>query len=262
MDETRADPAETDDPLSIPIREPDPSIPRREATRWTMLPIQPIVALGVFAVVGLVIAGLLWWPSSTDPDPEVLDAALSGPDEDQGDGDGSGESDDASGAEEALTPYTTLQAPEIVEPPTTATDSTILAEDVGTAPGPAPVADTPPEPSDLPVVDPASLGATWVAQVSSVPTASGTQALSDGFAKVVEEMPGTVVLRGRDWPGLSDGYWVLAVPGFDSGAEAVDACAAAGKTDRDDCFAKYVDPDDGTPRVCYRDDSGALTGDC
>lgn len=249
------------DPLSIPIREPGPDVPRREATWLTQLPARPVIVLGVLAVVALIATAPLWWPTGGD-DSEVVGDGLASAD--GGEDTADAETDDGSESEETLVPYTTLAAPGVVDQTTTtATDSTILQEDSSPAPGTdAAAADGGAEPSDLPILDPAALGATWVAQVSSVPTASGNQALSDGFDKVVAQMPDVVILRGSDWPGLSDTYWVLAVPGFDSGSQAVDACVAAGKTDRDDCFGKYLDPDDGTPRVCYRDDSGKLTGDC
>lgn len=244
-------------PWAIPIREPDPTIPRREATWVDQVPVPGLVA-GFAALVVLIGLGMWMLGGATEPSPEVAGSQVDG-EVSAGEGDADAGSDDESGTEELSVDASAPEGDDRPESAPTSPSSTTSAPTTSTAASPTTVD---PEPGDLPIAGPDTLPAGWVAQVSSIPASAGGSALSTAFDTVSSELPRVIVLRGSEWPSLRAGFWVIVEAGFDSAAEAVDRCTATGRVGRDACFARYLDPVDDTERICFRDEQGALSGDC
>lgn len=237
-------------PWSIPIRDASDDIPRRSARRSTVLPVTPAAIGVVLLFVGVVATALLIGDEPGRPSlpPEVL-----------------GEQVAASGTATIESPTTTA-APAS----TTTTDPPSTTAAVGSAPaptstGPAAESTTPArdgEPDGLPILGPDRVSGGWVAQLSSVPSSAGGSALRVAYETVTASVPDAVVLRGSEWAPLRDGFFVIVSTGHDAAADAVDACDASGRTGRDECFARFLSSIDDTQRTCWRDESGALAGDC
>ncbi len=144
-------------------------------------------------------------------------------------------------------------------PSTTTTESTTTVPPTTAEPAPAPVrADT----GDVPILTPGQIGRGWVAQMSSVPRSAGGRALQTAYETITDSSPSAVVIISDEWPALRSGYWVIVVPGFDTGADAVGACDAAGRSG-DECFARFLSANaEQNARSCSRARDGSLSGDC
>lgn len=96
-----------------------------------------------------------------------------------------------------------------------------------------------PPPPDVPMLASSFRGG-WVAQLSSVRQASGSQRLSDAYAVVARDAERAVVADSDEWAVLSDGYWVIVDPGpFASSDEVQSWCAAAGRSSSD-CIPRQL----------------------
>lgn len=241
-----------DPPWSIPIRDSSAEAPRRHATWTDRLPVAPVAIVAVLAFVGVVAAALMIGNEPEDPasPPEVL-----------------GERAAAAGSPTTLPATTTTDAPTTSTTARPTTTVGVDGDDVA-APatnGPA-VAPTEPtrdgEPEGLPILGPDRVSGGWVAQVSSVPSSAGGNALAVAYDTVTATVPDAVILRGSEWAPLRDGFFVIVSTDHDSAADAVDACDASGRTGRDECFARFLSSIDDTQRTCWRDESGSLAGDC
>ncbi len=243
------DDSQHDTPWSIPMRDAGPEIPQRAATWVDRLPVVPIVGVAVL-VFTLVVAAVVVIggdPAAFEPTVLGTDAARS----------------TTTGV--ASTSSETTESPATAPTTTVVTTTTVpVATTEPTAEAAVVTSDPPldPEPAGLPIRTPADLAEGWVAQVSSVPASAGGAALSRSFATVVDSVPDAVVVRGSEWPALRAGFWVIVRPGYDAPSRAVSDCDAWGRRGRDVCFARYLSAGDDTQRVCWRDDSGALAGDC
>lgn len=240
-------------PWSIPIRDRGADVPQRTATWVDQVPLLGLAvgAIAVFLLLG--VAAIVMGTGSPDDssedagrEPEVLRAEVTSP-------------STAAGADDDATAVTTTTTSSTSTSSTTRTTSTDAgAADAEQATGREPS----PEPDGVPILAPGELSDGWVAQLSSVPSSAGGNALETAYETVAADVPAAVVLRGSEWPSLRPGFFVIVQPGFSSGAEAVDACVAAGRPDRDDCFGRYLAADGGDERVCYREEAGTLGGDC
>ncbi|MDZ7674318.1 MAG: hypothetical protein U5K30_04530 [Acidimicrobiales bacterium] len=252
-------------PWAIPIREASPDIPQRYATWVDRVPVVPAVAAVVVLFVVVVAAVVLMGDGAEPAGPEVAGSQITR--------DADTSSTTAPTTSSTTTTFTTASSTTVTStptstPPTMAADTAGGTSDESSASGSGtsrPADTVTPEPTDLPILDPAVLPAGWVAQISSVPSADGGNALTTAYETVTQTMPDVVILRGSDWPSLRDGFWVIVEPGFESGSEAVAACVDAGRPDRDDCFGRYLDPSDSSDsgeRICAREPDGTVTGDC
>lgn len=239
-----------DVPWSIPVREPAPDIPRREATWVDRLPFSPVALVVVLLIVSVAGGVLVLTGDDGPPDPEVLGAQLrraaDGEDSTSTTGD----------------PTTTTEPTTTTAAPTTTTSTTAVTTASVPTPAPAAPPATGGEPSDLPVLQPGDLGEAWAAQFSSVPASAGTTALRTAYETIAQDAPDVVILRGREWPSLRDGFWVIVEVGHPTSSDALAACEAAGRTDRDDCFARYLSPDSDEQRICHFDADGVRQGQC
>lgn len=181
-----------------------------------------------------------------------------------GDDSGSPRSTAVAGSEVTRVTDPPTTAPEVPTPtPTTAQASTTTAPSTTVAPMTTPAAATVRiDTGDVPILEPGEIGRGWVAQVSSVPRSAGGSALQTAYATVAESAPSAVAITSDDWPALRNGYWVIVVPGFDTGAEAVGGCDAASRGGAD-CFARYLSANaEQNARTCARAGDGGLSGDC
>lgn len=245
------DPSNDDPPWAIPIREPGPDIPQRAATWIDRVPMVPVVGAALAVFVGLVLALPALTGDTPGPSPEVLGAGATS--------ETSVRPEPDSSVDVSSESFTTKPT----EPPTSTTAGPTTSAPVeDEAPAPTAGAAVDPEPSDLPIHTPGDLGSGWIAQVSSVPSSAGGEALSRSYETVRGDVPDVLIVRGSEWASLRDGFWVIFRPGFDDGAAAVAACESWGFDGKDECFARYLSADDSTPRTCWRDESGSLAGAC
>lgn len=225
---TRVEPAAvrptTDDPLTIPIREPSPDVPRARGEAAAPRP-----ALVGAAVVAVVVLGLLAGQVlggggddvASDGDPPTTDAAVAGVSTD------------------ATDPSTTSSVPSTTITSTTTTASTTSTTTATTAPTTAPTTTTVADPGSVPLLAD-SFRSGWVAQLSSVPTSAGTAALESAWNRVRADAADAVATRSDEWPSMSPGYWVLVEPGPFASEDAVDAfCASVGRSG-DDCLPRML----------------------
>lgn len=248
--------AATDDPLSIPIREPGVTSeraarpPMDSEQRRLLALVGGGLALLVLAVVGALIIG---GDDGVASDAEVAGSVL----------DGSDVTGDAAGADD--------DEPDPTDPPTTATTASTVAETTTTVEATttttststttttaAPVSS---DTGDVPVLTPGQIGRGWVAQVTSVPQRSGGEALQRAYAVVEADAPSAVAIRSDDWPALRSGFWVIVIPGYDTGADALAGCRA--NAQGDDCQGRFLSSNAAqNARVCTRGDDGSPRGDC
>ncbi|HUZ52553.1 MAG TPA: hypothetical protein VMU94_08480 [Streptosporangiaceae bacterium] len=93
----------------------------------------------------------------------------------------------------------------------------------------------------------------WIAQLASVPVSAGRTRLATVLARVRLEVPGAQVLTSSDYASLTPGYWVVYYAGgFTIGTQALDYCAARGRTSRVQCIGRYLSHDAADIRYqCY-----------
>jgi serine/threonine protein kinase len=87
----------------------------------------------------------------------------------------------------------------------------------------------------------------WIAQLASVPLSEGFAELSQELEQVRADVPGAQYLLSSDYASLNPGYWVVYYQGsFSDGTQAVEYCAAHGRTSRNQCVGRYLshDPQD------------------
>lgn len=240
------EPSNRTPPWSIPVREAGDDIPQRSATWVDRLPLLPMVAAAIALFVVVVAALVVLDGGPAESGPEVLGNGV-----------------------ETVTTVAPTPGPETSAPPpstsTTTTDTTTSTTQPSTtteAPRPAPVSASDPEPGDLPIHTPGDLGAGWVAQVSSVPSSAGGAALARSYETISRSVPDAIIVRGGEWASLRDGFWVIVRAGYDASEPAVADCERWGLDGRDECFARWLSADDERQRICWRDESGALAGDC
>jgi eukaryotic-like serine/threonine-protein kinase len=86
-----------------------------------------------------------------------------------------------------------------------------------------------------------SLDNVWVAQLASVPITAGSEQLKNVLAAVRTEIPQAGYLDSSDFASLHPGYWMVYYLGsFQNGNDALEYCAAHGRTSRDQCVGRYL----------------------
>ncbi len=81
----------------------------------------------------------------------------------------------------------------------------------------------------------------WIAQLTSVPTSAGTDAVDSAWSKATTYAADAVVTRSDDWSSLEPGYWVVLDTGPFGSADDVRAfCASIGHADQSDCLARQL----------------------
>ena len=106
----------------------------------------------------------------------------------------------------------------------------------------------------------------WVAVLASINHSSGIAAADSELAQIRESVPGARLLNSSRYASLRPKYWVVYFQGgFTNGIQALDYCAAHGRTTSDECYGRYLshNPSDYmylcSPPVadpggqCYRD---------
>lgn len=87
--------------------------------------------------------------------------------------------------------------------------------------------------------DPAS--SKWIAQLASVPVTAGFAELQKELGQVRAEIPGAEYLLSSDYASLNPGYWVVYYLGsFSDGTQAIEYCAAHGRTSRNQCVGRFL----------------------
>jgi len=110
---------------------------------------------------------------------------------------------------------------------------------------------------------PAPASGVWIAQLASVPVSTGFAELQSEMDQVRAEIPGAHYLDSSDYASLNPGYWVVYYPGsFTDGTQAVDFCAAHGRTTRNQCVGRFLSHDirDKT-HICFPP-GGSLEAAC
>jgi serine/threonine-protein kinase len=93
----------------------------------------------------------------------------------------------------------------------------------------------------------------WIAQLASVGFAMGTARRDETLARIRLEIRGARVLNSSHYASLRPDYWVIYYSGpFTSGTQALDYCAAHGRTTSNLCIGRFLshDPADYYYR-CY-----------
>jgi serine/threonine protein kinase len=84
----------------------------------------------------------------------------------------------------------------------------------------------------------------WVAQLASIPVSAGFSELQKELNQVRAEVPGAQYLLSADYASLNPGYWVVYYLGsFSDGTQAVEYCAAHGRTSRNQCVGRFLSHD-------------------
>lgn len=88
---------------------------------------------------------------------------------------------------------------------------------------------------------PGSLDNVWVAQLASVSMTAGSAQLQNVLAAVRSEIPGAGYLNSSDFASLRPGYWMVYYLGsFQNGNDALEYCAARGRTSRNQCVGRFL----------------------
>ena len=96
--------------------------------------------------------------------------------------------------------------------------------------------------SGAPMENPAA--GEWIAQLASVPVSSGSADLQKELSQVRAEIPGAQYLASSDYASLRPGYWVIYYLGsFPDGTQAIEYCAAHGRTSADQCVGRFLSHD-------------------
>ncbi len=81
----------------------------------------------------------------------------------------------------------------------------------------------------------------WIAQLTSVPTSAGTDAVEAAWHKATTYAADAVVARSDAWTSLQPGYWVVVDTGPFGSADDVRAfCASIDHADQSDCLARQL----------------------
>lgn len=81
----------------------------------------------------------------------------------------------------------------------------------------------------------------WIAQLASVPVSAGSAELQKELNQVRAEIPGAKYLVSSDYASLNPGYWVVYYLGsFSSGTQAIEYCAAHGRTSTNQCVGRFL----------------------
>lgn len=84
----------------------------------------------------------------------------------------------------------------------------------------------------------------WIAQLASVAVSEGSASLQSELRKIQAEIPGAQYLLSSDYASVNPGYWVVYYPGsFSDGTQAIEYCAAHGRTTRDQCVGRFLSHD-------------------
>lgn len=92
-------------------------------------------------------------------------------------------------------------------------------------------------------VQPSASGV-WIAQLASVPVSAGPAELQKELNQIRAAVPGAQYLLSSDYASLNPGFWVVYYPGpFSDGTQAVEYCAAHGRTSRNQCLGRFLSDD-------------------
>ncbi len=81
----------------------------------------------------------------------------------------------------------------------------------------------------------------WIAQLASVPVSAGSGDLQQELTQARADVPGAQYLLSSDYASLNPGYWVVYHPGsFPDGTQAVEYCAAHGRTSKNQCVGRFL----------------------
>jgi Protein kinase domain len=81
----------------------------------------------------------------------------------------------------------------------------------------------------------------WIAQLASVGFTMGTAHRDETLARIRLEIPGAQVLNSSRYASLRPDYWVIYYVGsFTSGTQALDYCAAHGRTTSNLCIGRFL----------------------
>lgn len=216
-------------PWAIPIRDgPLPDDRVRAAARDPLGP----TMFGVLIVA--VLAGAV-----------VLAAQVLGGDDDGGDDPATtevaGEVADAS-VETDSTTSTTADAATTTTSTSSTSTSTTSTTTTSTTSTTAPTTSTTaaPSPGSVPQLSSSFRGG-WVAQLTSVPTSAGSEAVENAWSKARSYASGAVVTHSNDWRSLEPGYWVVVDAGpFESADDVRAFCASVAHGEEADCLPREL----------------------
>lgn len=96
--------------------------------------------------------------------------------------------------------------------------------------------------SGTPISNPAA--GVWMAQLASVPVGAGSAELQKQLGQVRAEIFGAQYLVSSDYASLNPGYWVVYYLGsFSDGTQAIEYCAAHGRTSTNQCVGRFLSHD-------------------
>lgn len=215
-------------PWAIPMRERQPGSDRQDPLRLAMY-----VVLAVAVLAGLVVLAAQFMvggdddTASRDSDRGVAGATPAA-DEDADSSTSTTEGDEASTTTSSTTTTTSTS---------TSTSTTTSSTTSTTA---VPTTTAAPNPGSVPQL-PSSFRGGWVAQLTSVPTSAGPDAVENAWSKARAYASGAVVTMSDEWVSLQPGYWVIIDEGpFASPAEVQDFCASVGHTEGGSCLPREL----------------------
>lgn len=110
---------------------------------------------------------------------------------------------------------------------------------------------------------PGSLDDVWFAQLASVPISAGSAQLQNVLVQVRREIPDARYLNSSDYASLRPGYWMVYYLGsFHNGNDALEYCAAHGRTDGNQCIGRFLSHDKSDMIYMCFPPAGSQTGDC
>ena len=81
----------------------------------------------------------------------------------------------------------------------------------------------------------------WIAQLASVPVSAGSAELQKELNQVRAQFPAAEYFVSSDYASLNPGYWVVYYLGsFSSGTQAIEYCAAHGRTSTNQCVGRFL----------------------
>jgi cell division septation protein DedD len=215
-------------PWAIPIRDSPIQDDRERAELGDAFRPVTLGVLIVAMLAGVVVlaSGVLGGGDDGDDDPSVTEVAGQ-----TADADVESDSITSTTADDAATTTTSTTSSSTTSTTTTSTTSTTTPTTTTTAA---------PSPGSVTQLS-SSFEGGWVAQLTSVPTSAGSDAVENAWSKARSYASGAVVTRSDDWSSMEPGYWVVVDAGpFESADEARAFCASVEHGEEADCLPREL----------------------
>lgn len=212
-------------PWAIPIRDGPSDSTMRSAPSDPLRPVMlGVLLVAILAGVVVLASGVIGGDGGDD-DPAATEVA--------------GETADAR-VETDPTTSTTADDATTTTSSTTSSSTTSTTTSTTTTTAPTTSTTAAPSPGSVSQLSSSFRGG-WVAQLTSVPTSAGSEAVENAWSKARSYASGAVVTRSDDWSSLERGYWVVVDAGpFESADEVRAFCASVAHGEEADCLPREL----------------------